>query len=187
MREIEVKAKLRNKNLFLKATKNLNIEFSKVINQKDVTYEATLEHDDPNWNIFRIRKQDDILILTMKHKASTRKRDNYEYETVVANEHETVKILNRLGYKFAVEVNKKRRTARYKDLELCLDEVDKLGTFVEVERLIDNDADVDKVQDELWTLLIQLGVGPEDRIYQAYDTMMKQFLSDNKIFQPKLS
>jgi predicted adenylyl cyclase CyaB len=150
---LEVKAKLIDKNGFLKAAKKLGIQFDDAISQRDKTYETKLPYSDPDWNIFRLRKQDAQIILTMKHKASVRSRDNYEYETVVENEGETVKILEQLGYTFGVEISKKRRIAKYNGIEICLDEIKYLGDFVEVEKLASDDADVDAIQSELWNLL----------------------------------
>ena len=174
MREIEVKAKLKDKDSFLEAAKKLGIQFGDIVFQEDKTYETTLPYGDSNWNIFRLRKQGNKTILTMKHKASTRSRDNYEYETIIENEDETIKILERLGYKFGIGINKKRRIAKYNDLELCLDEIEKLGSFVEVEKLANDDADVDIIQSELWNLLNKLGIVDSDRVHKGYDTLMHE-------------
>lgn len=172
MREIEVKARVRNKDKLLQKAATLGISFGKVITQDDTTYEVDLPWEDPNWNIFRIRKQADKTILTMKYKASNRSRDNHERETVIEDAEQMADILGRLGYHFGVHLRKHRQIAKYRDLELCLDEVDELGSFVEIEKLADDDADVDAVQDELWGLLLQLGVSPEDRVHKGYDTLM---------------
>jgi len=180
MREIEVKAKLKDKTGFLKLAKQLGIEFNDTIVQEDHTYESETAYNDPNWNIFRIRKQDNKNILTMKHKASTRSRDNHEYETIVDDHIEITKMLDRLGYKFAVKVNKKRRIAKYRDFELCLDEIEHLGDFVEVEKLAEDNADVDAIQLELWGLLRELGIEPIDRVHKGYDTLMIEFLQAAK-------
>jgi adenylate cyclase class 2 len=174
MREIEVKAKLRNKAGFLAAADALGIHFGEAIIQDDVTYETDLPYNDPDWNIFRIRTQNDKQILTMKHKASDRSRDNHEYETVIEDANEIVKMLGRLGYSHGVRIRKQRRAAHYKDLELCLDQIDGLGLFVEAERLTGDDADADIIQDELWDVLARLGVGPDDRVHQGYDMLMHQ-------------
>lgn len=174
MREIEVKAKLIDKDGFLKAAQKLGIQFSDIVVQEDKTYETELPYDDPNWNIFRLRKQDNKVILTMKHKASTRSRDNYEYETVVEDENETIKILQRLGYKFGVDINKKRRIAKYNGLELCLDDVEQLGSFVEAEKLASDKADVDAIQFELWSLFNELGIKDTYRVHKGYDTLMHE-------------
>ena len=108
-----------------------------------------MDHDDPNWNIFRIRKQNGNNILTLKHKASDRSRDNYEYETLINNDEEMIKILNRLGYKRDIGIIKNRRITHYKDLELCLDDIESLGSFVEVEKITSLDNNIDEIQKNL--------------------------------------
>lgn len=44
-------------------------------------------------------------------------------------------IILHLGFEPYVKVRKTRRTAHFGDIELCIDEVDGLGTFVEAEKL----------------------------------------------------
>ena len=180
MREIEVKAKLKNKKGLLLKAQELGIKFGPAITQDDYTYETSLSKDDPNWNIFRIRKQGNQTILTMKYKASSRSRDNHERESVVDNAKEVADMLERVGYSLGVRIKKTRQTAKYKDLELCLDEIDKLGTFIEVEKLAQDDVDVDEIQSDLWQLLIQLGVNPSDRVHKGYDTLMHELLTGKK-------
>ena len=180
MREIEVKAKLKNKKELLLKAQDLGISFGPAITQDDYTYETSLSKDDPNWNIFRIRKQGNQTILTMKYKASSRSRDNHERESVVDNAKEIADMLERVGYSLGVRIKKTRQTTKYKDLELCLDEIDKLGTFIEVEKLAQDDVDVDEIQNDLWQLLIQLGVNPSDRVHKGYDTLMHELLTSKK-------
>jgi adenylate cyclase class 2 len=179
MREIEVKARLQDKLAFMTEASKIKIEFGDVIEQDDTTYVSDIPHEDPNWNIFRIRKQNGQTILTMKHKASDRRRDNHEYETEVDDEVEIIKMLNRLGYERGVQLFKKRRIAHYGKIELCFDEIENLGTFVEAESLAEDDANVDAIQDELWSLLKRLGVDASDRVFKGYDTLMSLNLADS--------
>jgi len=180
MREIEVKARLINKTeLFIKAI-DLGIAFEEPHEQDDITYETTLSKDDPAWNIFRIRKQGDKTILTMKYKASSRSRDNHERETTIDNAKEVADMLERVGYVQGVRIKKTRQTAKYNDFEICVDEIDQLGSFIEVEKLADDDANVDEIQDDLWSLLRKLGVNSEDRVHEGYDTLMHELLDSVK-------
>lgn len=180
MREIEVKATLKDKQGLLLRAKKMGIVFGPAMTQDDITYETTVPKDDPKWNIFRIRQQDGKSILTMKYKASSRPRDNHERESLIDSPKEVADMLERVGYKAGVRIRKTRQIATYKGLELCVDEVDGLGSFVEVEKLAEDDASVDEVQDALWLLLEQLGVHPRDRIYKAYDTLMRAHLSSSQ-------
>ncbi len=174
MREIEVKAQLKDVALLLDKASEMGIVFNDPITQDDLTYETRIPKDSPAWNIFRIRKQNDQTILTMKYKASARSRDNHERETTVGDARQIADMLVRVGYTPGAHVRKTRRTAHYKDFELCLDEVDKLGTFIEIEKLADEHADVDKVQTELWNILRALGVSADDRIHKGYDMLMHE-------------
>lgn len=180
MREIEVKARLRDTHGFLQKAAELGIVFGEPITQDDTTYETQLPADDAAWNIFRIRKQAGKTILTMKYRASSRSRDNYELETIVEDAEQVAGMLERVGYSFGVRIRKHRRSAHYKDLELCLDEIDDLGTFVEVEKLASGEADVDVVQSELWQLLQDLGVLQDDRIHDGYDILMHKLTASKK-------
>lgn len=177
MREIEVKARVRNIEELLKNAASLGIVFGEEISQKDTIYETTLPKGDPKWNIFRIRQQNGTTILNMKYKASSRRRDNHERESVVDNPKEVADMLERLGYMPSVNIRKHRRTAKYNDLELCIDVVDELGTFIEVEKLAADDADVDAVQSRLWNLLRKLGVEDPDRVTKGYDSLIHEAIN----------
>lgn len=176
MREIEVKAKVRNKDAILAAAKKLGIHFGEPFHQDDTTYENDTPRDDPRWNIFRIRKQSHKTILTMKYHASSRSRDNHERETVVQDADQIVDMLARVGYTPGVRISKTRRIAKFNGLEICLDEVESLGTFIEAEELAADDADVDAIQAKLWGVLLSLGVHPDDRTLLGYDLLMREHL-----------
>lgn len=180
MREIEVKAKLKNKNRLLLKAKEMGVSFNPPFTQDDITFENSLPKDDPSWNIFRIRKQSGITILTMKYKASSRSRDNHEKESAIDNAKEIADMLERMGYYEGVRIKKTRQMAHYKDVEICIDEIDKLGSFIEVEKLASDDADVDDIQNNLWALLVELGVSPNDRVHKGYDTLMHELLDSKK-------
>ena len=176
MREIEVKAHLRDMESFLKQASAKGIVFGPSVIQDDTTYETTMPYDDPAWNIFRIRQQGGTSILTMKYKASSRSRDNHERETVIEDAEQVADMLARVGYTIGVRIRKTRKTARYQGLEICLDEVDDLGAFVEIEKLASDEADVDAIQKDLWEILLELGVEPNDRVHKGYDTLMHEAL-----------
>lgn len=180
MREIEVKAKVRDLKNLLENAKQLGIRFGESITQEDVTYETALPKDDPDWNIFRIRTQGNKFILTMKYAASSRSRDNHERETKIEDAKEVADMLERVGYSFGVRIHKTRKIAKHRGLEICLDEIDELGTFIEVEKLADDNADVDSIQKELWELLVELGVDPKDRVHKGYDTLMHELVASKK-------
>ena len=176
MREIEVKARVSNIKLLIDTASKMGIYFGKPNIQEDTIFEPGITKEDPNWNIFRIRKQDDKILLNMKYKASQSSQDNHELETLIDNPKTVRQMLNRLGYPSCLNIRKNRRTAKYNNLEICLDEVDNLGNFIEVEKMCKDDANAEDVQSELWDFLLILGIKPKDRVYKGYDTLMHNFL-----------
>jgi len=172
LREIEVKAKVKNSDFIINKLKELGCELSEPIIQKDKIFMEKNEdfmNVRPERNVFRIREQNGIFILTLK-KAQSNELDCIERETIVENVKQTEDILNYLGYKVFVNVNKTRRKSKYNEYEICLDEVEGLGTFIEVEKMSKESAL--KVQEELLQFLLQLGVSKEDQINNGYDTMI---------------
>lgn len=181
MREIEVKARLRDQVAFLAAAQRKGIVFGDAFEQYDTTYESPLDHDHPDWSIFRIRRQKNVTIFTMKYAASERPRDNHEHETTVGDEAEIIRMVEHLHFHKGVDIRKRRRTARYNGFELCLDDVQHIGTFVEVEKLAADDADVDAIQGELWRLLTSLGVHDSDREFKGYSRLMHDYVATHSI------
>jgi adenylate cyclase class 2 len=79
-------------------------------------------------------------------------------------------IIELLDYHEVVKVDKIRTKTRYNDMEICLDEVQNLGSFIEVEKIVTGDGDV--VQEELFTFLESIEIKREDRVFSGYDTLM---------------
>lgn len=71
-----------------------------------------------------------------------------------------------------MEVIKKRQKATSNDVMVCLDSVDGLGDFVELERLIGVEEDDLAVQNELRNIMLGLGMDGKDRVLKGYDVLM---------------
>ncbi len=178
MREIEVKLKAKNFNELEKKLKEKNCVLSEPINQHDVIYSlknSTEEFESAKEGdiIIRIRYLKDKAQLNLKQQRSS-ELDNLEYETEVSNPEETNKILETLGWYPIVEVKKIRRKGKLGGYEICLDQVEKLGTFVEFEKLTDDNADPEEVKNELFTELESLGLSRKDKETRGYDTQIYQ-------------
>jgi predicted adenylyl cyclase CyaB len=61
---------------------------------------------------------------------------------------------------------------------ICLDEVKELGSYIEVEKISEDD-NANEVQNELFTFLESLGVNKENRETHGYDTLL--YIKNNKI------
>jgi len=99
--------------------------------------------------------------------------DSVEHEVEVSSRDEMEKALRLMGYKEAVRVSKVREITRYEGCEICVDEVENLGSFIEMEKLSE-DGDSVKIQEELFRFFLSLGVLPEDRAFSGYDILMME-------------
>ncbi len=174
MKEIEVKAKVENFEFILSKLKELGCSLSEPLIQKDRIYlhkDLRFEEITKGSVILRIRDSNGKIILTLK-KQCENELDDLESEVVVGNLDKAEEFLNHLDFHEVIKVNKKRIKCNYKDYEICLDEVEKLGQFVEVEKLTNDEEDSLKVQAELFAFLESLGVKKEDQVFQGYDTLI---------------
>jgi len=173
-KEIEVKARVSDLEVLAKKLENMGVVLSEPIIQNDQTFidESYGSYDkfQPGRNILRIRENNGKFIFTIKQSQSN-ELDSIERETEIAEPEEFREALLLMGYKPAVEIHKVRRKAKYKDYEICLDEVKELGSFVEVEKITD-EKNADEVQNKLFEFLESLGVKREDRVTNGYDTLI---------------
>ena len=176
MREIEIKLKASNLKDLEKNLLKRGCELSEPISQHDIIYslkDSRTEFESAKEGdvIIRIRHLKDGAQLNLKQQCSG-EMDNLEYETEIKNPDEMHSILNILGWNPVVEVKKIRRKGKLKEYEICLDQVDKLGTFVELEKITDEDADYMKIKEELFKELESLGLSRKDEETRGYDTQV---------------
>jgi len=176
--EIEVKAKVGDFELLKNKLIEIGCILSEPIIQHDYIY--TIKYLDIKKGydgsaVLRIIEQNDKIIFTLKKNRSN-ELDCIEKEVFVSNRETMQEIFELMGYESNVEVNKKRIKTNYGEYEICLDEVEGLGSYVEVEKMSDEDGE--KVQNELFEFLQTLGVAKEDRVFNGYDTLI--WMKNNK-------
>ena len=174
MKEIEVKAYLKNKDQILEKLTALGCVLSEPIRQVDTVYTKipakTVEEYLKNDHFVRIReKSDGRFIFTVKKPLSKEVLTKAEHETEVKNAKELEQALFLMGYQIANTVIKVRRTTHVKDFEICLDEVEGMGPFIEVEKMSDEDVNV--VRKNLNEFIVTLGVSPDDEVRKGYDIL----------------
>lgn len=175
MREIEVKARVENIEDIKKSLEGRGCIFSQAVEQYDrVFIETSLTYNDVGIGVpvARIRSQGGRHIFTLK-KPIGNMLDKQEHETEVADPEELKACLEMMGYKQALQIRKKRLKTKYNGDEICLDEVEELGSFIEMERLTENE-DPQEVQEELYGFLEQIGVKREQRVEKGYDILLAE-------------
>ncbi|MFA6094848.1 MAG: class IV adenylate cyclase [Candidatus Paceibacterota bacterium] len=176
--EIEVKAKVSNFNELISKLKEIGCVLSEPIIQDDYIYipKGVVYEDIHNHAVLRLRKQGDRNLFTLKKNRSN-ELDCIEREIDVNNGEILIDIFELMGYVPFAEVHKKRRKTQYNEYEICVDEVNELGSFIEVEKMSD-EADGEKVQGEIFDFMQTLGVKREDRVMNGYDTLV--WMKNNK-------
>ncbi len=174
MREIELKFQIKEKENLLKKLKELDIHLGEMESQEDTIYvENKNDTESKEGSIWiRIRKKNDKIELNLK-KQSAKKMESKEIEFGVDSLEKADDFLKTLGLQVWVQVKKKRQFAKYKNYNLCLDEVEKLGTFLEIELLVEENDNQD-YEDQLLQIAKELGIPKQDRINSHYDTMIAE-------------
>ncbi len=182
MKEIEIKLRVDNFESLKGEFKKRGIKLSKPISQKDVTfvnYEGDYMLFPKDANYLRIREMswdEDGAIKTSSEftlKRSLNNKDelmNIEKEIDITDTATMRDIIVYLGYHEAVTVHKVRQKAKYMEYEFCLDVVEGLGTFIEIEKMTDGDQY--EAEKELLGVARDFGLDTEKRVMNGYDTLM---------------
>ncbi len=176
--EIEVKAKLKDKAAVMGKLAALGCKFSDVKIQDDVVWvekTGSLEDFLSNKVFLRIRIQDgEKVIMTAKSPKAKEGNESLvkrEHEVIVSSANEARNILSMLGLQEAVQVVKKRQTAKYAGYEICMDEIEGLGSFIELEKIAE-EKDAAQIQKQMFEFLGTIGILPEDQVKKGYDILM---------------
>jgi adenylate cyclase class 2 len=171
MIEMELRAILENKLNVMKKLEKFGCKWVIEDKQVDVIY---LQRDTQaiiNIPVFRIRKINNNIILTLKIMD-----DDYdtaeELELEVSDEKTMSNMLNIIGYHPEIEVAKNRRQTQYRGYNICIDEIEHLGEFIEIECISENRDDKDKIYEEMKSVLMDLGVKENNIIKEKYFEML---------------
>lgn len=171
-KEIEVKVKTNNHQEILSKLESLGCTFTTPVTQDDaiyVNFDGDFTAFMPGTNFLRIRASGGKYLFTLKQPQKN-ELDCIEKETEISDPEAMEGALELMGYHLAVRVKKTRTKTKYQDMEICLDSVEGLGDFVEVEKITEGDGE--EVQKELCDFLTSIGVDISERVMQGYDTLI---------------
>ena len=178
MREIEIKALVRDRDEILSKLEDLGCAFTESVTQEDVVFAervGSLEEFLTNSVFLRIREGTNGIVLTLKYNPDRQGEPDampVEHEIAVSSRSELEAMLQFLKYKPMVTVRKSRITAHYNAWEICIDDVDGLGTFIEVEQMAEHEEEIEPVREALLTFLRSLGIAEEDLLAKRCDIQM---------------
>lgn len=112
-------------------------------------------------------------LMTLKVEGKAKLVSN-EYESTVGDGNAARQILTALGWQEIVTVDKIRLESKTKDYTICIDEVTKLGLFIELEVLAEDDANTGDIQRQMHIFLKNLNIDGELWTI-PYDTSIRNF------------
>lgn len=176
MREVEIKVSIDNVAKIENKLVSLGVKLREAKKQHDVVYgEPHAEDNALNANWLRIRTENDSKVYFTLKRSVVGHLDSIEHEVVVDNAKELEAIILSLGFKLYSDLTKVRRSGTYNGIELCVDEVPGLGSFIEAEKLVDDhESDHDKVVEDLWALFSKLGLTKDKEVHEGYDVLERK-------------
>jgi adenylate cyclase, class 2 len=177
MREVEVKFRVPDAAEVVERLKLRDIDLEAPIVQDDQAYAPTgWSYGDPKIGVsfVRLRSVEGTHTFTLKRPLENA-LSCAEHETQVVDRAAMHEAILAMGFYPTVRIVKERRSAHVQGMEICLDQVDGLGAFLELERMVGDDASGDKVQDELVAYVAGLGIDAE-RTDETYDSLVRRAL-----------
>jgi adenylate cyclase class 2 len=176
MIEVERKYRITDKQEIISKLNKLGYIKLKTVHQKDNIYLKNsksftdgFKKDDP---IMRIRTIGKTHILTYKRSIND-DGDSIEHEMEVNPVNAAIDLLDELGYKIVTNVDKIRTEFKLGNITVAVDEVAKLGSFIEVEILC-NKGTEDITIKRVVEAASNLGLTDQNIEHKKYDRLMSE-------------
>jgi adenylate cyclase class 2 len=143
MLEVELKVKIPALEPVRERLQQRNAQFLGRVHEHDVYYNAPHRDFGVTDEAVRVRYTDDHAVVTYKgpkiRKFGLKAREELNFAVECGTTFETM--LDRLGFTRTLEVNKWRENYKLGPASICLDSVDELGTFAEIEVIARDEGD----------------------------------------------
>ena len=186
---IEVEIKIKVKDRVLLEEKLLKTGFLKgnLVKESDIYFDNQNHQIKDSDSALRIRSCENLTLNHAKHfmtykgpKMDTVSMTRKEVEMQIDNAQTGKEILMSLGYCQIYPVVKTRQYYHLKQITACLDRVDGLGDFLELEVIVSEDNEKHKALDSLLSLVQELGCNPEEMVRTSYLSMLQHFECENQ-------
>ncbi len=159
--EIEIKAPCSDHLSVITRIISLGGKFVRRNDERDIYFNHPSRNFRETDEAFRIRRRGDETLLTYKGPRQPGKaKIRVEEELKISDSEKMHEILIHLGFIPVREVKKSRDTYRYNDISVCIDIVEGLGGFVEIEKI---GSPAGEIEDELLEFAARLGLGNFER------------------------
>ncbi len=169
MIEVEIKVKIDDKDKVVEQLKKLGFKFIKKKFQEDIYFNGIDRDFKETDEALRIRDEDGNFFVTYKGKKIDKiSKTREEIEVKIEDKEKMRQIFKKLGFKEVPPIRKIREIYRKGDMEASIDEVEGLGLFLELEKVISNINDKDEVLEEMMDILKALNISKDNIIRKSY-------------------
>jgi adenylate cyclase, class 2 len=172
MREVEIKIQVPDIGGIIRKLESHGCVFGEPVVQRDVVYIPNDVFEMPTpagTNVLRIRKQGGKNILTLKQSDKGNHLSKLEHELEISDDAQMDAIIKLLGFKIITDTTKIRRKCKAGEYEICVDAVEDLGDYLEMEKITDQDPKT--VQQEMLKYLSDIGIDASRQIDVGYDVL----------------
>lgn len=172
MIEIEIKSKINNEKTAIEKINQLGGIYSHTEIQKDIYFNAPDKDYKKTDEALRIRQipfdDSEKYILTYKGpKLNSETKTRKELEVEIDDIDTMTNILIELGFKKSAYVSKLRKIYNYEDYTITIDTLEKIGSYMEIEYVTDNENEINTIQEKIMNLFEKMNIteGFEKRSY----------------------
>jgi len=159
--EVELKAYCDDREKIIGALGSLGAKFLHTLKQEDTYFNHPSRDFRVTDEAFRIRRYNDKIIITYKGpKLGDRAKTRLEEEVEIDNFYSMKRICTYLGFTETRTVVKTRDVYRCGEIEVCVDRVENLGEFIELEKM---HTDREKGEQDIFDLASKLGLQKFER------------------------
>ena len=170
MIEVEVKARASNTDAVRKRLDRIGARFIRKERQEDRIFGHDMFLDAKNMVfeggiVARIRAARDK--KTLEFKEVLRREGGLEIASELKEIDMGIRLLRKLGFRESFSVSKIRESYAYNDFSIFIDNVNRLGDFIEIEKMVSSPAEAEKARKDCLNLLESLlpNSKTEDRKY----------------------
>lgn len=177
--EVELKVKILSKEEIINKLENLNFIESSLVVETD-TYFTSSHHDFISLdealrirNVLNKSTNETKSVITYKGaKLDNVSMSRKELETEIKDSKIVKEILENIGFKSVPPLIKERQYLKNNNITACVDTVNGLGEYLELEIIVENNYEKEKSLVELENLLLKLGYSMKDTISTSYLSML---------------
>lgn len=167
--EIEVRFKIKNLKLIEKKLISLKAKFIKNKKQVDKYFGEIGLYKKVNYSfLLRIRQEGDKVFLTYKGDNFKKAGVWQEYDFVIKDAKKAELMIRDMGFDEVILVKKTRKEYCLDNLNICLDKINGLGEFVEIEYISSKNESKKKHLE----LIKKLELDKKEIIHKGYITML---------------